>query len=214
VIRLALGPVSEILCLGAHCDDIEIGCGGTVLELVESNPGLRVRWVVFSSDPRRAEEARASAGAFLNGAGEAEVFVESFRGRYFPYVGGEIKEYFDGLATEVNPDVVFTHYRFDLHQDHRLLSELTYNTFRDHLVLEYEIPKYDGDTSQPNAYMHLDETRCERKIATILDSFPSQREKDWFDERTFRALLRLRGVESKSLSGLAEAFHCRKVVIT
>ena len=213
MIGLTFSSISEILCLGAHCDDIEIGCGGTVLKLVEMHPGARVRWVVFSSDARRAEEARASARVFLDGVSDVDVRVEGFRGRYFPYVGAEIKEYFDRLAAEGAPDLVLTHYRFDLHQDHRLLSDLTYNTFRDHLVLEYEIPKYDGDMGQPNAYVHLDEAHCDLKVATILDAFPSQREKDWFDERTFRGLLRLRGMESKSPSGLAEAFHCRKLVL-
>lgn len=214
MIGQTLSGISEILCLGAHCDDVEIGCGGTVLKLVAMHPDVRVRWVVFSSDARRAEEARASARVFLDGVSDVDVRVEDFRGRYFPYVGSEIKEYFDLLAAEVAPDLVLTHYRFDLHQDHRLLSDLTYNTFRDHLVLEYEIPKYDGDMGQPNAYVHLDESHCDRKVATILDAFPSQRDKEWFDERTFRSLLRLRGMESKSPSGLAEAFHCRKLVLT
>ncbi len=213
MIGLAPAALREILCLGAHCDDIEIGCGGTLLKLVDADPSLRVRWVVFSADSERAEEARRSAEVFLSGLSAAEVLVEEFRGRYFPFVGTEIKEYFDRLGAEVAPDLVFTHYRFDLHQDHRLLSELTYNTFRDHLVLEYEIPKYDGDVGQPNAYVHLDESHCDRKIATILESFSSQRDKHWFNEEAFRGLLRLRGIECKSPSGYAEAFHCRKVVL-
>jgi LmbE family N-acetylglucosaminyl deacetylase len=162
MIDLPFGQIREILCLGAHCDDIEIGCGGAIQKLVAANPGVRVRWVVFSSDSERAAEARASAPLF---AGEAslDVRVEGFRGRYFPYVGDGIKEYFDRLVLETpQPDLVFTHYRFDLHQDHRLLSELTYNTFRDHLVLEYEIPKWDGDMGQPNTYVSLDEELCAR----------------------------------------------------
>ncbi len=213
MIGLVPSAVREILCLGAHCDDIEIGCGGTVLKLVDANPGLRMRWVVFSAGSERAAEARRSAEVLLAGLTDADVLVEDFRGRYFPFVGAEIKEYFDRLGAAVDPDVVFTHYRFDLHQDHRLLSDLTYNTFRDHLVLEYEIPKYDGDVGQPNTYVHLDESHCSRKIATILESFQSQRDKHWFNEETFRGLLRLRGIECRSPSGYAEAFHCRKVVI-
>jgi LmbE family N-acetylglucosaminyl deacetylase len=213
MIDLPFGQIREILCLGAHCDDIEIGCGGAIQKLVAANPGVRVRWVVFSSDAERAAEARASAPLFT-GEASLDVRVEDFRGRYFPYVGDRIKEYFDRLALETpQPDLVFTHYRFDLHQDHRLLSDLTYNTFRDHLVLEYEIPKWDGDTGQPNTYVPLDEALCERKVAVIWESFPSQRDKHWFTKATFWALLRLRGIEAKAPSGYAEGFHCRKAVL-
>jgi LmbE family N-acetylglucosaminyl deacetylase len=205
--------VSSILCLGAHCDDIEIGCGGTVLKLLEGRPAVRVDWVVFSSDAGRAEEARASADAFLAGAASATVRVEEFRARYFPFVGAEIKEYFDSLGAEVSPDIVFTHLGDDLHQDHRLLSQLAYNTFRDHLILEYEIPKYDGDLPRPNAYVQLDERHCEQKVETICRIFESQAGKHWFSPETFKATLRLRGIECKSPSGYAEAFRCRKLVL-
>lgn len=205
--------LSRVLCLGAHCDDIEIGCGGTLLKLLEENDRLCVDWVVFSSDEPRATEARASASMFLQRAAEARVFVESFRGRYFPYIGSEIKEYFDHLSGTASPDLIFTHYRDDLHQDHRTVSELTYNTFRDHVILEYEIPKYDGDIGQPSVFVHLDSSHCDSKIATILESFPTQRGKHWFTEETFRSMLRLRGIESKSPSGYAEAFYCRKMVL-
>ena len=210
---LPLGDLRTVLCVGAHCDDIEIGCGGTILRMLRGNSGLHVRWVVFSSDERRAAEARASATIFLDGAASSTVSVEDFRGRYFPYVADTIKEYFDELSREIDPDVVFTHFRDDLHQDHRTICDLTYNTFRDHLVLEYEIPKYDGDMGRPNVYMPLDAAECERKIEVTVASFPSQNDKHWFSEETFRALLRLRGIESKAPSGYAEAFHCRKLVL-
>jgi LmbE family N-acetylglucosaminyl deacetylase len=207
------GSVSSILCLGAHCDDIEIGCGGTILKLLEARDDVRVDWVVFSSEGARGAEARAGAEAFLSGAAASNVRIESFRGRYFPFVGAEIKEYFDGLGAELQPDVVFTHLGDDLHQDHRLLSELTYNTFRDHLVLEYEIPKWDGDLARLNAYVHLDEQHCKRKVDAITHVYESQADKHWFSAETFMATLRLRGVECKAPSGYAEGFRCRKLVL-
>ena len=205
--------IGSILCLGAHCGDIEIGCGGTILKLIETRPDVRVDWVVFSSDTVRAAEARAGADAFLAGAGSAGVRIEDFRGRYFPFVGAEIKEYFDHLGAELSPEIVFTHYSRDLHQDHRLVSELTYNTFRDHLVLEYEIPKYDGDIGSPNVYVQLDEAQCRRKIDTLWQVYESQFSKHWFSRETFMATLRLRGIECKSPSGYAEAFYSRKLVL-
>jgi LmbE family N-acetylglucosaminyl deacetylase len=204
--------VSRILCLGAHCDDIEIGCGGTLLRLLEANPNVRVDWVVFSSDARRAAEARDGAAAFLAGAA-GTVAVEEFRGRFFPYVGAELKEYFDRLGAQIAPDIVFTHYGQDLHQDHRLVSELTYNTFRDHLILEYEVPKYDGDVGSPNVFVQLDTSHGERKANTIYDVFASQRDKHWFSKETFLSTLRLRGIESKAPGGYAEGFYCRKLVL-
>jgi LmbE family N-acetylglucosaminyl deacetylase len=205
--------VSSILCLGAHCDDIEIGCGGTILKLLEGRPDVRVDWVVFSSDGARALEARAGADAFLSGVKTANVRVERYRGRYFPFVGAEIKEYFDRLGADLSPDIVFTHLADDLHQDHRLLSELAYHTFRDHLILEYEIPKYDGDLARLDTYVQLDERHCERKIDTICRVYESQSDKHWFSPETFRATLRLRGIECKAPSGYAEAFRCRKLVL-
>jgi len=205
--------ISSVLCLGAHCDDIEIGCGGTVLKLLAANPEIRVDWVVFSSDQERAGEARAGADAFLSSARNTSVRIETFRGRYFPFIAVEIKEYFDGLGAELSPDLVFTHLADDRHQDHRLLSELAYNTFRDHLILEYEIPKYDGDLARPNVYVQLDEGQSERKVESICRTFGSQSDKHWFSAETFFATLRLRGIECKSPSGYAEAFHCTKLVL-
>jgi LmbE family N-acetylglucosaminyl deacetylase len=212
VLRLTLPDIEEVVCLGAHCDDIEIGCGGTMLKLLADRPGLRVTWIAFTGEERRSEEARASAEIFLRGA-RADVRVETFRGRYLPFVGESVKEYFDELGRQVDPDLVFTHYRGDLHQDHRLLAELTYNTFRDHLVLEYEIPKYDGDLGRPNVFVHLTEAQAKAKVDTIVEMFPTQQEKHWFGEETFYAMLRLRGIESKSPSGHAEAFYCAKAVL-
>lgn len=210
---VSLEHVSTILCIGAHSDDIEIGCGGAVLTMLARNPGVSVHWIVFTSDERRAAEARASAARFLDSASVTVIAVEQFRERFLPFVAAEVKERFDRLGTEVDPDVIFTHHNADLHQDHRLLAELTHNTFRDHLVLEYEIPKYDGDLGRPNVFFHLDREFSDKKIETLLTSFPSQLDKDWFTEETFRALLRIRGVESRSPSGLAEGFHCRKLVL-
>lgn len=205
--------ISRILCLGAHCDDIEIGCGGTVMKLVDANPKLHVDWVVFSSNATRAAEATASARALLGPAGSSQVRIEGFRESYFPYSGAAIKEYFDDLGATLAPDVVFTHSGADLHQDHRLLSELAWNTFRDHLILEYEIPKYDGDLGRPNVFVHLDRAVSERKLDHLMEAFPSQREKHWYSRDTFLSTLRLRGIESGSPDGHAEAFYCRKLVL-
>ena len=209
----AMDAVTRIVCLGAHCDDIEIGCGGTVLKLLESKPGVHVDWVVFSSDELREAEARAGAAAFLEHADSTNLVVKTFRQRFFPYVGAEIKEFFDELGATTNPDLVFTHFGDDRHQDHVLLSQLAYNTFRDHLILEYEIPKWDGDMGRPSVYVQLDEAQVERKVQTIWNVFESQRDKYWFSKETFLATLRLRGIECKSPSGYAEAFHCRKLVL-
>jgi LmbE family N-acetylglucosaminyl deacetylase len=205
--------LKTLLCLGAHCDDIEIGCGGTILRLTREHPQLRVHWVVFSSDPRRAAEARCSADAFLENAGGHDVQIKEFRNGYFPSVVADIKDSFEELKAAIRPDLIFTHYRNDLHQDHRVISELTWNTFRNHLVLEYEIPKYDGDLGTPNLFVPLPENIWSRKVETLMQCFTSQRDKHWFTPDTFAGLMRLRGVESNSNSGYAEAFYCRKVVL-
>jgi LmbE family N-acetylglucosaminyl deacetylase len=204
----------KILCLGSHCDDIEIGCGGTILKLLETYKKASVYWVVFSSDEVRAEEAKRSAGIFLKGADSKSVVIKNFRNSFFPYVGAEIKTYFEQLKRDFSPDVVFTHYRNDLHQDHRVISELTWNSFRNHLVLEYEIPKFDGDLGSPNSFVHLDASIAKTKVDTILKCFHSQSDKAWFDEETFMALLRLRGMESNSAAKYAEAFYSRKMILS
>jgi LmbE family N-acetylglucosaminyl deacetylase len=204
----------KVLCLGAHSDDIEIGCGGTVLSLLESNRQVDVRWVVFSASEERSREAQASAAAFLANARQKNVALNNHRDGFFPFVGAAIKDEFEALKLEFQPDVIFTHFRDDRHQDHQLISDLTWNTFRDHLILEYEIPKYDGDFGQPNVFVPLADAICQRKIAILLECFASQRSKSWFDEQTFRAVLRLRGMEANSPSRYAEAFYCRKAVLS
>lgn len=203
----------KILCLGAHSDDIEIGCGGTILRLIRDYPNVVCYWVVFSADEQRAREAHAGAAAFLRDARERTVVVKDFRDGFFPFVGGEIKEYFEGLKREFSPDIIFTHHRQDLHQDHRLLSELTWNTFRGQLILEYEIPKYDGGLGAPNLFVQLDEELCRRKVRHIADCFGSQARRQWFDDDTFLALLRLRGLEANAATRYAEAFYGRKLVL-
>jgi LmbE family N-acetylglucosaminyl deacetylase len=207
------GSTYRVLCLGAHSDDIEIGCGGTILALLERHDNVVVRWIVFSSNEERAGEARASANAFLDRALEKEVVVKEFRDGFFPFLGGQIKDEFETLKREFSPDLVFTHHRDDRHQDHRLISDLTWNTFRNHLILEYEIPKYDGDLGAPNFFVPLEKSACSRKIQIIIDSFKSQSQKQWFDEETFLAILRLRGMEANSPTRYAEAFYCRKAVL-
>lgn len=202
----------KILCLGAHSDDIEIGCGGTILRFLSEYNDVEVHWVVFGSNRQRGGEAAASAKKFLANAENKKVVVKHFKESFFPYRGEEIKTFFEKLKTRVTPDIVFTHYRHDLHQDHRLVSELTWNTFRDHFVLEYEIIKYDGDIGVPNFFVHLNEEICKEKIRLIMDSFKSQRNRDWFTPDAFLSILRIRGIESKTPQKYAEAFYCRKLI--
>jgi LmbE family N-acetylglucosaminyl deacetylase len=208
----AMGSVQTILCIGAHCDDIEIGCGGSILRWSKEYPQACFVWVVLSSNPVREQEARASAERLLARAHQSRIIIKTFRNGYFPYVGAEIKDFFETLKLDISPDVVLTHHRDDRHQDHRLVSDLTWNTFRDHFILEYEIPKYDGDLGVPNLFVCLDEAVCTQKVESILESFPSQAGKQWFSKETFFALMRLRGVEANSITGYAEAFYCRKAV--
>jgi LmbE family N-acetylglucosaminyl deacetylase len=203
----------KILCLGSHCDDIEIGCGGTILQMAEQLPQAEVYWIVFSSDPVRAREATDSAHCFLERAKAKTILIKDFQTSFFPFTGAAIKEDFEQLKQDFSPDVIFTHYRHDLHQDHQLISQLTWNTFRNHLILEYEIPKYDGDLGSPNVFTHLDEELCRKKLTYLLTNFKSQRHKHWFEDETFWALLRLRGMESNAPSKYAEAFYCRKSVL-
>jgi LmbE family N-acetylglucosaminyl deacetylase len=205
-------PLS-ILCLGAHSDDIEIGCGGTILRMIEKNRNNIFYWVVFSADEKRKEEAFAGARLFLEDAGEKTTIIKNFRDGYFPYIGMEIKEYFEELKKTFLPDLIFTHYRHDLHQDHRLISELTWNTFRDHAILEYEVPKYDGDLGLPNVFVHLDEAICEKKIKYIFSIFKTQSGNHWFAKETFLSILWMRGIESNAPGKFAEAFYGRKTVL-
>jgi LmbE family N-acetylglucosaminyl deacetylase len=203
----------RVLAIGAHADDIEIGCGGTILRLVAEHPGLEVDWLVLSGAGGRAGEAADSAAAFCDGAGDTQVAVERFRDGFLPYVGGEVKERFERLKAEVDPDLILTHRLEDRHQDHRLVAELTWNTFRGHLILEYEIPKYEGDLGHPNLFVPLEAEHCRRKIELLRKSFPSQVGRSWFSDDTFWALLRLRGVESGGPGRFAEAFTARKLVL-
>jgi LmbE family N-acetylglucosaminyl deacetylase len=203
----------EILCIGAHCDDIEIGCGGTVLRLVKQFPAARFRWIVLSSDDERGAEAQNAAEFFLQGAGKQDIRIERFRDGYFPWAGAEIKDYLELLKADVEPDLILTHHRNDAHQDHRIVAQLTSNTWRNHLILEYEIPKYDGDLGSPNVLIALDKATAQRKIDGLMDHFPSQRERAWFDADLFHAVLRIRGMEANAPERLAEGFYATKVVL-
>jgi LmbE family N-acetylglucosaminyl deacetylase len=207
------GGLEKILCLGAHCDDIEIGCGGTVLRLAAMNPEAEFLWVVFASNEKRKAEAKACAETFLAGAARKDIRVFDFRDGFLPYSGALVKEKFEELKKDFNPDLILTHYRHDLHQDHRQINELTWNTWRDHFILEYEIPKYDGDMGIPNFFVALEKELCDRKIGNLMKGYPTQAGKQWFMEDTFRALLRLRGMEANSPTRFAEAFHSRKAVL-
>jgi LmbE family N-acetylglucosaminyl deacetylase len=203
----------RFLFLGAHCDDIEIGCGGTVLELLARYPKAAVDWIVLSSGKARAAEARRAAKLFLAGASKPRVTIKDFRNGFFPSEIAAIKEYFEEIKRSITPDVIFTHHRDDLHQDHRIVGELTWNTFRDHLILEYEIPKYDGGLGSPNFFVPLTRPAADRKIKILLKTFESQRSKGWFSADAFNALLRLRGIECNAADGIAEAYYARKIAM-
>jgi LmbE family N-acetylglucosaminyl deacetylase len=211
MLELNLAGAKNILCLGAHSDDIEIGAGATLLQLARHNPGLSVTWVVFSAEGARAKEARRSAAAFLRAAARRRVLIKQFRMSYFPFEGALIKDCFEQLKRRPDPDLIFTHQRDDRHQDHRVVSDLTWNTFRNHLILEYEVPKYDGDLGQPNVFVPLEPELCREKAASLCRCFQTQNNKHWFSEDTFLALMRLRGVECASRTQYAEAFYCRKL---
>jgi LmbE family N-acetylglucosaminyl deacetylase len=215
ILGASLGPPGaplRILCLGAHCDDIEIGCGGALLRLLAERPGSTVRWMVFSSNPTREAETRAAAGELLTGAAHREVIVKQFRDGYLPSQGTEVKDAFEAHKRDFQPELILTHHRHDRHQDHRMVAELTWNTYRDHLIVEYEIPKYEGDLGTPNLYFPLPAAVARRKIDTLMRSYPSQAGKRWFRAETFEAVLRLRGIECNAPEGFAEAFHATKLV--
>lgn len=202
----------RVLAIGCHPDDIEIGAGATLLRLQDAYPRLEVWWLVLAAHGDRAAEAEASARALVPEA-DLRVVLHEFRDSHMPYQGSEIKEAFEAVATEFVPDLVLTHHRHDLHQDHRLVCEVTWNTFRNHLVLEYEIPKYDGDLGHPNVFVAVTEDQCRRKADLLMEHFATQRDKHWFTPDVFLGLMRLRGVECRSPTGFAEAFHGRKVVL-
>ena len=203
--------IGSVLFLGAHCDDIEIGCGGTIQKLVAARPDLRIHWVTLSSTPIREKETRRAAGKLLKSAYQTDVRVASFSNSLFPYCGADIKAYFERLKQDISPDIIFTHYRHDLHQDHRVVNELTWNTYRNHLILEYEIPKFDGDLGVPNGFSMLTRAQLDLKVDVLLECFESERTKSWFTRDTFEAIARLRGIECNAPEGFAEAFYMRKV---
>jgi LmbE family N-acetylglucosaminyl deacetylase len=202
----------HVLCLGCHSDDIEIGCGGTILRLIRDYPGVRFSWVVFSAIGVRKAEAERGAQLFAGPAHLEQLILKEFPDGFMPFVGSEVKATFEQLKT-VKPDLILTQQRRDAHQDHRLISELTWNTFRNHLILEYEIPKYDGDLGQPSVFVPLDSEICQGKVRRLMETFGSQRNKSWFEESTFMGLMRLRGMECNAPSHYAEAFYGRKLVL-
>ncbi len=206
------GETLNVLCIGAHSDDIEIGCGGTILRLAEDY-SIDVTWVVLGASGRRRQEAQGSVSDFLKSASNTSVKITEFRNSYFPYDGKEIKEYIETVKSTCNPDIIFSHHGEDLHQDHRFVAELTWNSFRDHLILEYEIPKYDGGIGSPNFFVPLSEETYQRKIDLIMKYFESQKSRSWFTPDTFKAMLRIRGIECNSPSGYAEAYYSRKIVV-
>ena len=214
MIPFPLGGARRVLCLGAHSDDIEIGSGGTLQELIATVPNLEICWVVFSAPGPRAEEARKSADDYLNGVVRKRIEIGSFRESYFPSQWTSIKEWLEEIKSGFEPDIVFTHYRDDRHQDHRVLSDLAWNAFRNHLILEYEILKYDGDLGHPNLFVPLSEEVCNRKIELLLRHFQTQLTKHWFSRDTFEAMHRIRGIECAARTGRAEAFFCRKLVLS
>jgi LmbE family N-acetylglucosaminyl deacetylase len=209
----AEGRSLRLLCFGAHADDIEIGAGGTILALIDAGYALDVVWCVASAAGLRGEEAMRSARIWLDGARASRVVLAEFRDGYFPYAGGALKSWVEGVRRETEPDLVLTHQRHDAHQDHRELCNLTWNAFRDHTILEYEIPKWDGDLDRPNVYMALSRRLLERKIEVLTECFATQRSKDWFDAETFRGLARLRGMECRAPERYAEAFYGRKMLL-
>jgi LmbE family N-acetylglucosaminyl deacetylase len=217
MIRLNLGEkiagALQVLCLGSHSDDIEIGCGGTILRLAEQYPGCVLHWVVFSAIGVREQEAKRAAALFAGPTRLRGPLLKTFPDGFMPFVGAEVKAVFEQMKQAISPDLIFTHSCKDAHQDHRLLAELTWNTFRDHFILEYEIPKYDGDLGQPSFFVPLPTELCQKKVRYLMEAFPSQHTKRWFQEDTFLSLMRLRGMECNAPSGYAEAFYCRKIML-
>ena len=213
MIKLSIDKRSplKILLLGAHCDDIEIGCGSTLSKILDEHPAAEIFWAVFSSNPTRKLEAENSAKDYLKNHSRSTIEINNFRNGFFPYVAIEIKEYFETIKSRFEPDIIFTHYTEDKHQDHRTIAELSWNTFRNHAIFQYEIAKYDGDLVTPNFYSILDDEYVEKKIDLLMKHFSSQTDKHWFTKDLFESLMRLRGVECASESGFAEGFHARKL---
>lgn len=213
MLNLALGGSRRpsILCIGAHCDDIEIGCGGTVLAMQRAYPGCRLHWFVLTSDPTRRDEALRAVRKFVRPEARGEVYIGELPDGHLPAHFSDVKARFQDVKRAVRPDLVFSHHALDRHQDHALISEVTWQTFRDHLIWEYEIPKYDGDLSTPNLYLPLPAPIARRKVSAIMKAFSSQSVKSWFTAENLLAMMRIRGLECRSPSGFAEAFHARKI---
>jgi LmbE family N-acetylglucosaminyl deacetylase len=209
---VAANETLKVLCLGCHSDDIEIGCGGTVLRLAQQYPNCEFYWTVFTAAGIREQEAQHAANLFA-GRNLKKLVLKSFQDGFMPYVGAEVKTVFEKELKQLSPDLIFTHNGKDAHQDHRLVAELTWNTFRSHLILEYEIPKYDGDMGRPNLFVALETATCQKKVQHLMDAFQSQRSKHWFQPETFLSLMRLRGMECNAPSGYAEAFYSRKILL-
>lgn len=207
------GSPLKVLCLGAHCDDIPLGCGGTVLHLAAEYQNLEVRWIVIASTSQRKNEETSAANAFLRDVSNKTIIVKEYRDGFLPYQGGELKEFFEELKASYSPDLILTHYKHDRHQDHRVISELTWNTWRSHVILEYEIPKYDGDMGSPNVLVPLTEQELQSKINILLCSFPSQRDKHWFAGDLFKGLARIRGMEAGGATLYAEGFYASKLCL-
>ena len=200
----------NILALGAHCDDIEIGAGGTLLKIIDTYTVESVKWVIFASNEIRKKEATTSAKLFLKGIKNTDILIKDYRDGFLPFLAAEVKDFFESIKKDFIPDIIFTHYRDDRHQDHQLVSDLTWNTWRNHLIMEYEIPKYDGDLGIPNFYVPLDAKYIDKRNKILMEAFESQREKHWFDDATFKSLPRLRGMECAAT--YAEAFYGRKII--
>lgn len=209
-----VGPNGQILLLGAHCDDIEIGCGATIVDLASKWPELEFHAIIFCSDAHREDEARQGLTSLLGGDSQLSMHFGGLRDGYLPYQAVEAKEYLSSEVASLVPSLVFTHFRDDLHQDHRFVADITYQVLRDSLVLEMEIPKYDGDMGRPNVFFPVSENAVERKVSTLMENYASQRVKNWYTEETFRSILRLRGLECRSTTAMAEAFYVSKLVIS
>jgi LmbE family N-acetylglucosaminyl deacetylase len=211
-LKKKVGTHLKVLCLGAHCDDIEIGCGGTIINLIDEYQDIEFHWTVFCSNQEREQELYKSFETFLKRVQKKTIDIFNFKDGFLPYQAEKVKGVFENMKKEFSPDLILTHYRDDRHQDHRTVSDLTWNTYRNHLILEYEIPKYDGDFGAPNFFVELSEDTCHKKVSNILQAYSSQREKHWFTEDIFFATARIRGMEACAISKYAEAFYCRKIV--
>jgi len=208
------GKALDILCIGAHCDDIEIGCGATILSLQAQNPRCRFHWFILTSTPQRRIEAMEAVEALVEAPARGEIRILALRDGFLPAHVAEVKDEFEQVKRSTNVDLILTHHGQDRHQDHELASRVTWQTFRDHMIWEYEIPKYDGDLLTPNLYVPLPSERVARKLEVITRAFRSQQTKSWFKRENLEALMRLRGLESRAPSGYSEAFHCRKLLCT